>query len=473
MKTPSFIALLLLAAGLAHAQDPRAGPRGGASLEERFKQLDRNGDGKLTRDEIPRLFEQLDANKDGIVTREEAQAGMAQRRPPATPPPSAPSAPAIELVRTLNIRYATMDGVDAKFHSLDLYAPKDAKKLPVLMMIHGGGWRGGDKGNPPVGENLARFYCGEGFILVSVNYRLTPAGKHPANIQDVAKAVAWVHDHVAEHGGDPERIAVMGHSAGGHLAALVATDEKRLQAEGKSLSLLKRAVLLDSAAYDIPRYLKEWAPPGGGMRRLYESAFGTDASALRDASPQAHLAAGKGIPPMLIFYTGDRMRADKAAPAFADALTKVGSPSRAVDTVTLSHAEILTAASRKGHALAHQALRFLKGEDATQFPATLGASAPAPSAPSPPSSASAKEPGSAGAASIHFTFTQDDFPGAKDARGQFTTGTECNDIVAHDGKLFATLSGWNLDATGLGGNTRCRDTAWIYKGALPSAHARR
>ena len=71
-----------------------------------------------------------------------------------------------------------------------MYAPKDAKNAPVIVFIHGGGWRRGDKSNPGVGSQPAAHFCAQGFVFVSINYRLTPAGRHPANIQDVAKAVA-------------------------------------------------------------------------------------------------------------------------------------------------------------------------------------------------------------------------------------------------------------------------------------------
>ena len=210
-------------------------------------------------------------------------------------------------------------------------------------------------------------------MFVSINYRLTPAGKHPANIQDVAKAVAWVHNHIAEHGGDPSQINIMGHSAGAHLTALVAADDRWLKAEGKPLSILKRAVLLDTAAYDIPRYMKEFASDreGAGMRRLYTSAFGDTEQQWRDASPQAHLAPGKHLPPMLLFFTGSRMAANTLAPAFAEALTKAGAPSRAVDTITLTHGEIGMKASDRDHPLGQLVLRFLKGEDIATFPARL------------------------------------------------------------------------------------------------------
>ncbi|MGA1355049.1 MAG: alpha/beta hydrolase, partial [Candidatus Limnocylindrus sp.] len=297
---------------------------------------------------------------------------------------------------------------------------------------------------------LAQRYCVEGFVLVSVNYRLTPAGRHPANIQDVAKAVAWVHDHIAEHGGDPAQMSIMGHSAGAHLASLVAADERWLKAEGKSLDILKRSVLLDTAAYDIPRFIKEFTGDRQGplMKELYVSAFGDTEAAWRDASPQLHLAPDKHTPPMLIFYTGSRMAAQTLAPAFAEALTKVGAPSRAVDTITLEHNEFLSNAAVKEHPLAQLVLRFLKGEDVTKFPDKLGGTAPAPPTQTTKPSASVKEADNANASSLQFSFTQDYFPGTMDAHGRFSTGTELNYLVAHDGKLFATVSCWNLEKNG-------------------------
>jgi arylformamidase len=289
------------------------------------------------------------------------------------PRPTTPAPLADALTRTLDIRYANTPGVDAKSQSLDIYAPKDAKNAPVIVFIHGGGWRNGDKSNPGVGSQPAAHFCAQGFVFVSINYRLTPAGRHPANIQDVAKAVAWVHDHIAEYGGDPAQINIMGHSAGAHLAALVATDETRLRAEGKPLSIVKRAILLDTAAYDIPRYLTGFRETRGAspMRQLYTNAFGDTEEQWRDASPQAHVAPGKHIPPMLMFFTGSRMAANALAPAFAEALTKAGAPSRAVDTITLTHNEIGMKAADDNHPLGQLVLRFLRGENATTFPARL------------------------------------------------------------------------------------------------------
>lgn len=376
MKTNSFLAGLALFSflSLAPAEDRVSAPAGNEAPGTAFAWLDRNGDGVLGRDEIPRWFDRLDVNRDGGVTQEEARAAASRRRMPggATgPQASPPSSPVLETKK--EVRYAHAEGAAALSQSLDIYAPPGARSLPVLVFVHGGGWRRGDKGNAGAGPGPAAFYCGEGFVYVSINYRLTPAGKHPVNIQDVAKAVAWVHDHIAEHGGDPARISIAGHSAGAHLASLVASDARWLKAEGKSLAILQRAILLDTAAYDIPRYMEEFASEreGAGMERLYRDAFGETEEHWRDASPQAHLAPGSGIPSMLVFFTGSRMAANALAPAFAAALTQAGAPSRAIDTVTLSHGEILSKSWEKGHPLSQTVLRFLRGEDVSAFPARL------------------------------------------------------------------------------------------------------
>lgn len=91
---------------------------------------------------------------------------------------------------------------------------------PVLVQVHGGGWTGGDKAVSA--SPLLAHLVGAGWVCVTVNYRLGPHERWPAQIVDVKRALAWVHEHVAEYGGDPGAVAVSGGSAGGHLASLAA-----------------------------------------------------------------------------------------------------------------------------------------------------------------------------------------------------------------------------------------------------------
>src|SRR5438876_8257704 len=122
---------------------------------------------------------------------------------------------------------------------LDVYSPPKAKNLPVVFWIHGGGWQGGDKSDVQIKPQV---FNGKGFVLVSTNYRLLPNVDMATLTRDVAKALRWVHDHIAEHGGDPKRLLIMGHSAGAQLAALLCTDERYLKEEGLSLAIIKGCV---------------------------------------------------------------------------------------------------------------------------------------------------------------------------------------------------------------------------------------
>ncbi len=221
----------------------------------------------------------------------------------ATTQPAASSShrqPPLELgkstVVTHDVRYAATPGVDPYFQSLDIYAPRDGKAMPVVLFLHGGGWTRGDR--KEVGAQ-PRLFNDNGIVLVSVDYRLSPAAVHPAHVDDVASAIAWVHANIAKYGGDPDRIIVMGHSAGSHLAALVATDPGPLERAGLKLSNLAGAISLDGSAFDIPdRILKG----GEKLAQNCVRAFGPDPAVQADASPINHIHKDAGIPPFLLIY---------------------------------------------------------------------------------------------------------------------------------------------------------------------------
>lgn len=225
---------------------------------------------------------------------------------------------------------------DHPLQKFDVYLPDHPAKAPVMVYIHGGGWARGDKQS--VGLKSA-YFNDRGWIFVSVNYRLLPEGKHPTNVDDVALAVAKVHDRAVTHGGDPDRIFIMGHSAGAHLASLVATNPRPLEAAGKSLSVLKGVVSLDTNAYDLPTLV------GTSMKPFYDSVFGTDPEVLKDASPRFHIAADRGIPPFLICYSRGMGRnaepvRSAAAETFRIALGEAGIPASVVDASDRNHGEI-------------------------------------------------------------------------------------------------------------------------------------
>jgi arylformamidase len=190
---------------------------------------------------------------------------------------------------------------------LDVYAPPGAKKLPVVVWIHGGGWQVGDKANM---HQKPQALADRGLVFVSVNYRLLPHVTMGDIVRDVAKSIRWVHDHAAEFGGDPERLFVMGHSAGAQLAALVCTDDRYLKAEGLSLGIIEGCVPVDGDTYDVPAIIET----AETRRRVHgqpqpkyghREKFGIDPEKHRDFSAVTHVAKDKSIPPFLILHVAD------------------------------------------------------------------------------------------------------------------------------------------------------------------------
>jgi acetyl esterase/lipase len=170
-------------------------------------------------------------------------------------------------------------------NQLDLYTPDGVTgkdRRPVVVYVHGGAWATGDKANQ-IGDKVALF-TGAGYVFASVNYRLSPDSgnpegnpnrvKFPDHPRDVGEALGWLSHHVAAYGGDPDRIALIGHSAGAHLVSLVSTDSEYVAAYGVHPWQLIGTVSLDSAAYDIPSHIATGTAQARGI--LY-NAFGTPA----------------------------------------------------------------------------------------------------------------------------------------------------------------------------------------------------
>jgi acetyl esterase/lipase len=186
----------------------------------------------------------------------------------------------------------------------------------VVFWIHGGGWQGGDKTEV---QEKPRAFTERGFVFVSTGYRLLPTVDMGTIVRDVAKSLGWVHAHIAEHGGDPQRIFVMGHSAGAQLAALLCTDERYLKAEGVPFSSLKGCVPVDGDTYDVPAIIEvaetRWRVHGQPFSKNgHRIKFGNDPEKHRDFSAVTHIAKGKGIPPFLILHVADHP--DTSAQAF-------------------------------------------------------------------------------------------------------------------------------------------------------------
>ena len=173
----------------------------------------------------------------------------------------------------------------AKLNDLDLYTPDGVgagDRRPVVVYVHGGAWSIGDKANQI--QDKVKLFTGAGYVFASINYRLSPDSgnpetnpgriKFPDHPHDVGEAIGWLSRHVASYGGDPDRIALIGHSAGAHLVSLVSTDPEYVNAYGLKEWQLIGTVSLDSDAYDIPHRI---ATGGPQARAIFYNAFATPA----------------------------------------------------------------------------------------------------------------------------------------------------------------------------------------------------
>jgi len=218
--------------------------------------------------------------------------------------------------------------------TLDVYAPAEGADHPIVVWIHGGGWRQGDKRGV---QAKPQAFVDRGIVFVSINYRFVPQVTVKQMTGDVAKAIRYVHDHAKEYGGNPNSVFVIGHSAGAHLAALVCTDDRYLKAEGLSLSIVKGCVPVDTAAYDIPQ---RFAFFGAAKSSEGKAIFGDDEASHQELSPITYVGSVKHIPAFLILHVADRPDSTAQSQQFAKALQKVGVSATAVPGEGKTHGTI-------------------------------------------------------------------------------------------------------------------------------------
>lgn len=240
---------------------------------------------------------------------------------------SIPKPDEYEVDAERDLAYVEGDGADAKKHKLDLYLPRGKKGFPVVLFVHGGAWSSGDRNFFGAYEAIGKMFARHGVGAVVISYRLSPSVKHPEHIKDVARAFAWTKQHIAEHGGRPDHLFVCGHSAGGHLTALLATDESYLQEVGCSLADVRGAMPM-SGVYSLPE-------------KLFTKVFGEDPAVRENASPRRHVRAG--CPPFLIVYAAkDFPSCDQASEEFANALRDQQVPADTLRVDDRNHINLIT-----------------------------------------------------------------------------------------------------------------------------------
>jgi acetyl esterase/lipase len=250
-----------------------------------------------------------------------------------------------------DIPYASAPNTDPALLSLDIHAlgqsplpnePQAPANAPVLVYVHGGGGIRGDKSfSADLALKPAYFLRREGYVFVSVNYRLGDAGRYPVAAQDVANAVAWVHSNIAQYGGNPDRIVLAGHSSGGGLVAAVATIDRFLKTAGKDRTIIDGAITMDSGGFD----LLAGSETDAVKQRLMKT-YGPTRTDWEAASPVHNVRKGVYAPPFLIMHIGNattrtgRLGGAKGeAEALANALKSAGHRAELVELLGKDHNE--------------------------------------------------------------------------------------------------------------------------------------
>ncbi|MCI0637816.1 MAG: alpha/beta hydrolase [Gemmataceae bacterium] len=292
----------------------------------------------------------------------------------------------VEQVR--DVKYCDGALADER-HTLDLYLPKGKKGFPVVVLVHGGAWLVGDNRCCGLYTSVGEFLAGQGIAAVLPKYRLSPRVRHPEHARDVARAVAWTKKHIADYGGRPDQLFLAGHSAGGHLVALVAADERYLNAEGLGTDDL-RGVVAISGVYRIPpgkmevtlggtdasafhlaavRTIRreplfrrpDWLNgPGIPLRlNIFGPAFGDDPEVREQASPITHVRAG--MPPILLVSAeNDLPTLPEMAKNFQEALAENGCEVKLLRVQNRSHNSILFRAISMSDPVGRAVVEFVR-----------------------------------------------------------------------------------------------------------------
>ena len=280
--------------------------------------------------------------------------------------------PPAQIVR--DIAYREGSGADPGKHRLDLFLAA-GHDWPTLVFVHGGGWDTGDRalrvGRADLYGNIGRFFASQGVTVAVISYRLVPAVDWRAQIDDVADAVAWVHNHIGERGGRPDAIFLMGHSAGAQLAARVALDPAPLGSRGVPSRAVCGTIGASGAAYDLADgETYRLGADVGYYRERFGKGAASDGDWQREASPIRFVRAD--APPFLLLYaTGEHRGFRRQAERLAEALREAGASSEVVAVPGQSHGRMVVTLSRPDRTSAPAILAFIRSSPCVASPRTL------------------------------------------------------------------------------------------------------
>ena len=270
--------------------------------------------------------------------------------PTASPPARSPTPSSLEPI--FDIRYSEEPAKDPHNLSLDIY-PIAQTNAPVMVYVHGGGWT---RGNPSNVRDKPAAFNQRGLVFVSVGYRFVPEVDMAEQVGDVAAAIAWVKNNIAQYGGDPNRIFLMGHSAGAHLVSLVATDSAYLESEGMSPAEIRGVISLDTQAYDINLLLENASTR---TRRTYTNVFTDDPQMWARFSPITYVGAERSIPPFFLVFSGRAPGRRELTEHFAQALEAAGVSALIQPEPEKSHGDVNADFGAPGEPMSDAAFQWL------------------------------------------------------------------------------------------------------------------
>lgn len=221
--------------------------------------------------------------------------------------------------------------------TLDVYSQKNSALSPVIVYVHGGAWQFGSR--RAVGAK-PDYFTENGFVFVSLDYRLVPEVTVDEQLQDIDAALGWVQKNISRFGGDPTNIHLFGHSAGAHLVTMTAVrplaNAQALLAGGAIRSVISN----DTLTYDIAAIAAKTRH--GKLPKVYQPAFGTDPANWQALSPASFVNSHSKYPAFLLLHSGKRLTEPRhtAAKDFAAQLKLGGTPVMLFNGQALDHMEI-------------------------------------------------------------------------------------------------------------------------------------
>lgn len=249
------------------------------------------------------------------------------------------------------VQYRIIEEVDENLLSLDIYYTDNiTSSRPVIIWVHGGAWAIGDKANN-INDKVELFQSNE-WIFVSINYRLSPVPyeftnpnriKYPTHNRDVAQAIKWVYENIDQYGGNPNKLALLGHSAGAHLVSLTGTRKEFLEFVEVPISAIKGIASIDTEGYNVRKKVEE-------QNDYYINAFGDDETENREASPLFNVPFNPPFPNFFIAKRGSVARIE-VANEFISALENSQVSVDQIDGSVYTHSEINEAIGKEGETL--------------------------------------------------------------------------------------------------------------------------